>query len=82
MDASFSLGSNDGAKVLVNGAEAFSNPAPRGRKAKPHQDKFTVRLSEGPNEILVKVANYGANWRLFLAVEDPDRELEFDIRWQ
>jgi hypothetical protein len=70
----FSLGSNDGARVWVNGADVFQfSSAPHGRTAKPHQNEFTAPLKKGPNEILVKVENLGASWQLYLAVYDPDR---------
>jgi hypothetical protein len=78
MTAEMSLGSNDGAVVFVNGIDVYSAPAPSGRKSTSHQDKFTVRLKHGPNTILVKVANFGANWRLYLAVDDPDRQLSIE----
>ena len=36
-----------------------------------------VRFREGPNVFLAKVENFGRNWRVYLAFEDPDRELVF-----
>ncbi len=75
MDVTMGLGSNDGARVILNGEPVFIAPAPVGRKARPRQDEFTVHLNAGRNVLLVKVANYGANWRLFLSLRDPDRVL-------
>jgi len=81
MDVQASLGSNDGAKVWVNGEEVFSFPVPRGRKAFPHQDEFPIRLKAGTNHVLVKVTNLGANWRLYLSLDDPGRTLRFVPGW-
>jgi hypothetical protein len=82
MTARFSFSSNDGAKVFVNGKDVYGFGAPIGRKARtPHDDGFTAHLNKGPNTILVKVTNYGANWRMFLSVDDPERKLMFDRNW-
>ncbi len=76
MDARISLGSNDGAKMWINGEEVFNRND--GRDARPHQDEIPVRLNAGPNEVLVKVSNLGGwGWKLYLSVWDPGRELEF-----
>ncbi|MFH1740080.1 MAG: hypothetical protein ABIH23_13815 [bacterium] len=78
MEVEFSLGSNDGARAWVNGVDVFQfSGAPHGRSAVLHQDKFTVKLKKGPNDVLVKVENLGKSWQLYLSVHDPDRELEF-----
>ena len=68
-----SLGSNDGAKVWVNGEEVFAENV--GRGAAPHQDDFPVRLCEGENLVLVKITNLGGDWQLYLSLDDPEREL-------
>jgi hypothetical protein len=75
-----SLGSNDGARAWINGEEVFSwcSVPQLGRSARPHQDEIEVHLKEGSNEVLVKVENLGANWQLYLAFHDPDRELQFE----
>ena len=80
MEVRMSLGSNDGAKVWVNGAEVFSwcSVPDGGRTASPHQDEFTVNLKAGANPVLVKVENLGANWQLYLSIHDPGRKLRFD----
>ena len=72
-----SLGSNDGAKVWVNGEEVFNLYT--GRGLEKHQNKIDVNLHEGENLVLVKVANLGASWGLALAFDDPDRELEYRL---
>ncbi len=78
MDATLSLGSNDGAKVFLNGREVISRPG--GRKADPHMDTVDVRLLPGSNELLIKVMNLGANWRLYASFDDADRELDYELR--
>ena len=76
MDAVIGLGSNDGAKMWVNGAEVFNRND--GRDARPRQDEIPVHLRAGRNEILVKVSNLGGRgWKLMLCAHDPERELLF-----
>jgi len=77
MGVTLSLGSNDGAKLWVNGKQVYMRHI--GRIAIPHQDKITVHLRSGPNTILVKVENLGGGWHLFLSVDDAKRELRFDV---
>ena len=79
MDTTFSLGSNDGARVWVNGQDVFawSSVAQGGRGAQPHQNEFPVHLKAGENVVLVKVENLGANWQLYLSANDPTRVLRF-----
>ena len=72
-ETTMSLGSNDGAKVWVNGEEVFAENV--GRGAAPHQDDFPVRLCEGENLVLVKITNLGGDWQLYLSLDDPEREL-------
>jgi hypothetical protein len=77
-----SLGSNDGAKVWLNGAEVFRWPSEPtgGRTAAPHQDEVPVTLRAGENVVLAKVENLGANWQLFVSFHDPGRVLQFEPR--
>ena len=75
VDIDMSLGSNDGAKVWVNGEEVFALHT--GRSATQHQDTIPVHLNAGTNHVLVKVENLGANWALYLSFDDPDRALTF-----
>ena len=79
--ARMSLGSNDGAKIFVNGQEVFSwCSVPRnGRTARQHQNEVEVFLNKGENEVIAKVENLGANWQLYLAFYDPQRELQFSL---
>ena len=64
------LGSDDGAKVWVNGSEVHANNASRG--CEPGQDRFPVTLNQGDNTILVKVVNGGSAWVVCLRLRAPD----------
>ena len=79
MAVRLSLGSNDGARAWVNGEDVFAwcSVPDGGRTAAPHQNRFDASLKAGSNDLLVKVENLGANWQLYLAVDDPGRELQF-----
>ena len=78
MDVTLSLGSNDGAKVFVNGAEVFALSA--GRKADPHMNEIPVHLNAGENTVLVKVMNLGGGWQLYLSANDPERVLQYSAQ--
>lgn len=56
-EALFFLGSDDGAKVIVNGRTAFETLPPGGRAFTPRADRFKVKLHGGTNTVLVKVEN-------------------------
>ena len=77
MEVTLSLGSNDGAKLLVNGESVYEQHG--GRWATPHQDMIPVRLKAGANSVLAKVENLKGGWRLFLSVKDERNELQVDI---
>lgn len=54
-DAEVLLGTDDGAKLWVNGQEVFKTE--QTRAAAPGQDKVPVKLVKGKNAVLLKVAN-------------------------
>src|SRR5205085_10266398 len=54
-DAEILLGTDDGAKLWVNGKEVFATDATRA--AAPGQDAVKVKLVKGKNTVLLKVAN-------------------------
>ena len=56
-EAQLLLGSDDGIRVFVNGAEGYSNNTERG--ATPDQDRASVQLRQGPNDVVFKVVNTG-----------------------
>jgi alpha-mannosidase len=67
-----SVGSDDGIQVFVNGFEVHRNWALRGWSA--DQDVFPVRLGEGWNRLLLRVANhtggFGGSARILAAAGD------------
>jgi hypothetical protein len=78
METKIGLGSNDGAKVWVNGEPVFIHHI--GRNAAPNQESFGVKLRAGKNAVLVKIENWGARWELYLSVQDPDKLLTFSAQ--
>ncbi|MBX9622488.1 MAG: c-type cytochrome, partial [Gemmataceae bacterium] len=54
-DAEVRLGTDDGAKLWVNGEELFKTAATRA--AEPNQETVRVKLKKGANRVMVKVAN-------------------------
>jgi hypothetical protein len=54
-DAEVLLGTDDGAKLWVNGAEVFAHA--RTQAAAPGSDTVKVKLKTGRNAVLLKVAN-------------------------
>ena len=74
-EVKITLGSNDGAKIWVNGKIVYNLHV--GRNAVPDQDVLNVNLKKGRNKFLIKVENLGANWGLFLRIIDPKKALEF-----
>ncbi|MCA9299140.1 MAG: DUF1549 domain-containing protein, partial [Phycisphaerales bacterium] len=65
-----SLGSDDGLRVLVNGALVHEVTAPRG--IAPGQDRVEVALDAGPNEIVLEVTNVGGPTAYVFDLEDDD----------
>jgi len=66
------LGSNDGAKLWVNGKVVYNEHV--GRTAVADQVFLEVSMKKGLNRVLAKVENLGANWGLYLRVVDPHRQ--------
>ena len=65
----FYLGSDDGARVWVNGEPAF-RVVTAGRPLIPGQDRFIAKLHRGPNAILVKVEDATGDWGFQLQAFD------------
>ncbi|MCC6486104.1 MAG: hypothetical protein IT364_01270 [Candidatus Hydrogenedentes bacterium] len=74
-EARLSIGSNDGARMWVNGTLVYSEHGPR--QGSKHDAELTVPLHAGANTVLMKVENFGANWKLYLSVHDPERVYMF-----
>ena len=60
------FGSNDDAKVWVNGELVHEYPLPRSCKAR--QDTFTFRLKRGLNPVLVKICERWGDWAFVMEV--------------
>jgi len=69
------IGSNDGARLWVNGDLHYSEHGPR--SGTKHDAEVTVPLRKGANSILIKVENLGRNWKLYFSVHDPERGYTF-----
>ena len=74
------LGVNDAARVFLNGDVVYSHY--RGRHHATRELQFDLRLEAGRNELLVKVANLGARWRLSVRLHDPNRFLRLESHQQ
>ncbi|NLP09513.1 amidohydrolase family protein [bacterium] len=73
--ATLTIGSNDGAKVWLNGQVIYNEKG--GRIAVADQDILNVKLHPGTNRLLVKVQNLGASWGLYVRVVDSDGKLKY-----
>ncbi len=71
------IGSNDGAKVWLNGKVIHNDKG--GHNAVADRDILSVKLHSGINRLLVKVQNLGASWGLYLRVVDSDGKLKYKI---
>ncbi len=56
----FSLGTNDGGRLWINGVEVWNFPGARGLK--PDENLIPVFLKKGMNKILLKVEERGNSW--------------------
>lgn len=69
----FEFGSNDCAKVWVNGTLVHEQWAPGGRGCLPGNDLFEAPLSRGANAVLIKVEDAGgSSWSTALEVYDEE----------
>ncbi len=62
------FGSNDGAAIWVNGKEYYRKN--NGRSARACDDIIPIHVKKEQNEILVKVAQDGGDWGLYLQILD------------
>jgi hypothetical protein len=58
--ALLSFGSNDGARVWLNGERVWDHRSPRGLL--PDEDKIVVALRKGRNTLLTKIEERGGSW--------------------
>ncbi len=71
--ATFCLGSSDSVKVWVNGEEVHTSTDTR--VCSPDQDRFSVSLKKGPNNLLLKVTNATDDWSFCLRVAEGSEGL-------
>jgi putative heme-binding domain-containing protein len=72
-EAVIALGTDDGAKLWVNGKLEYTNRSHRA--AAPDQDAVKVRLKKGRNELLLKVTNGNGDHGFYLTLE-AEQELK------
>jgi len=73
-DLTLTLGSNDGAKIWLNGEIIYNEHV--GRSAIADQVFLKVHLKKGSNTLLTKVENLGANWGLYMRIVDKTGSVE------
>ncbi len=66
----FEIGSDDGVKVWLNGAEIHAKNVFRG--VKPGDDKVPAEFREGPNRVLFKVSQGSGGWGTCLRIRTPE----------
>lgn len=74
------LGSDDGAKVFLNGEELYRFLDVR--IAAPDQDRVALRLKKGWNELLMKIENNFGGWAFYARVIDLKKNLIFSVNKQ
>jgi hypothetical protein len=77
METRMGVGTNDGGRIQLNGEEVYNMNT--GRNVTSIVEMVPVRLRAGENQVLAKVSNLGGGWKLYLAFEDPDRELKYSV---
>lgn len=75
-EATVQLGTDEGAKLWINGNLVYTHRT--AREVKPAEDSVKVKLQKGPNAILLKVSNVEGphGFYLRLVSEQPLRRLE------
>ena len=71
-EVTLTLGSNDGAKIWLNGEVIYNVHV--GRSAIADQIFLKIYLKKGTNKILAKVENLGANWGLYMRIVDKTKK--------
>jgi len=74
--AELQMGSDDGIRAWVNGELVHSNNADRG--AAPAQDRATIRLKKGRNEILIKITQNAGGAGFFVHLANA-RKVKFAL---
>lgn len=71
------IGSDDGAKVFLNGEEVYRFLAVR--TAAPDQDTVNLNLKKGWNRIMIKAENNFGGYAFYARILDINKNLKFDI---
>ncbi|MCS7046843.1 MAG: VCBS repeat-containing protein, partial [Gemmataceae bacterium] len=68
-DLPISLGSDDTLSVWLNGQKILANNTYRA--AAPDQDRVTLKLKAGKNDLLLKICQGDGDWAFYFAAEKP-----------
>lgn len=68
-DVDVYLGTDDGARLWINGVEVFTHAQPR--RAVANRDLVQVSLPKGRNTFLLKIVNISAQYGFFFRIESP-----------
>jgi hypothetical protein len=74
------LGSDDGAKIWVNGDLVHENNLVRGFA--PAEDRVGVHLKKGWNPIMLKITQGGGDWRASVCLTDPNGNAIKDLKYR
>ncbi len=69
-ECELAIGSDDGVVVWLNSVELFRHDV--GRAYTPKEDRVSIKLKQGTNELLVKISQGGGMWGFCAHVEDED----------
>ncbi|WP_428305776.1 PSD1 and planctomycete cytochrome C domain-containing protein [Lacipirellula sp.] len=72
-----SLGSDDGVRVYLNGKLLLKRDEPRAAAA--DQEKLTLKLKKGENQLLVKILNFGAQSGFYFAAKTDQPIMPPDV---
>ena len=78
-DANLLLGSDDGAKIWVDGELVFELDVVRG--AEPDDDKIPIKLPKGRVPFFLKVTNHQGTWGFYLRVTDEKGDPIEGLSW-
>ncbi|MBV9468833.1 MAG: HEAT repeat domain-containing protein, partial [Abitibacteriaceae bacterium] len=78
-DAVLELGSDDGVKVWCNGQVVFADNTQRA--VAPGQDKVTVRLKPGSNQLMLKITQNVLGWGACARFTNPDGSAVNGLRY-
>lgn len=78
-EAQLRIGSDDGAKVWLNGEEVLSSGV--GRSAGIDQDIIPVKLKGGVNKVLMKVCDEAVDWGFYVRITDMEGNPYTDLSY-